>query len=49
MEVENLIVAAGMWLLNNKEKNLEDMDIEFILTLNLSLQAEVAKIQGELH
>ena len=49
ISLESLMIAAGVWLLEHRDKSVGDMDDEFICLLSLRLQKELAALHGELH
>lgn len=47
--LEALIISAGLWLLQNPEKKVNDFDSEYLTYLKLNLDSTLAEIQGSLH
>lgn len=49
LSLEDLIISAGLWLLQNPEKRVHDFDSEYLVKLKLNLDTAVADMQGSLH
>jgi hypothetical protein len=49
LSIKDMLIAGGLWLLQNRDKEIEDMDEEYLIILSAGLDAEVAKLLGEVH
>ena len=49
LSLEDLIISAGLWLLQNPEKKVHDFDSEYLVHLKLNLDTAIADMQGSLH
>ena len=48
-DAESLDIAAGLWLLRDRERKITDMDDEFSAALSMAIQTKLAEKYGAIH
>lgn len=49
LTIKEMLIAGGLWLLQSPEREITDMDEEYLILLSAGIDAEVAKLFGEVH